>query len=50
MVALKRMKQEGCKLEVSFSCISGKRKESRKERGGKGKIKNRETINKIIIN
>lgn len=39
MVALRRMRQEGCKLEVSFSYISGKRKESREERGGEGKIK-----------
>lgn len=50
MVALRRMRQEGCKLEVSFSYISGKRKESREERGGERKIKkNRERINKIII-
>lgn len=39
MVALRRMRQEGCKLEVSFSYIAGKRKASREERGGEGKIK-----------
>lgn len=54
MVALRRMRQEGCKLEVSFSYLVGllsqeREKNQGRREEGRGKERNREGINKIIL-